>query len=277
MLPRLYLLAAAVLWSTAGAAIKHCSLSGWQIAGGRSIVAAIVLFALSRDARQRPTKSVALVALAYSATVTLFVLANKLTTAANAIFIQDTAPLYVALLSPWLLRERASRAELLAVPVYVLGISLFFGDKLEMGHVQGNFVALASGLAFAFCIIGFRRVRDGRAIAAAAWGNLFAFLYSIPFSLSADAPTTLDLGIVAFLGIFQLALAYTLFAKGLREVPAVEASLLILLEPVLSALWAYLFANETPGPYALLGGTVVLAATIWRTLASRATARIATA
>lgn len=273
MLPRFYLLSAAVLWSTAGAAIKLCSLSGWQIAGGRSLVAALALFAAFRAARSKPKGPVLLVALAYAATVTLFVLANKLTTAANAIFIQDAAPLYVLLLSPWLLGERASRAELLSVPVYVLGISLFFGDKLASGHALGNFIALGSGIAFALCIMGLRHVRDERAVAATAWGNLLAFGFSLPFLTSGPIPAASDVGIILFLGVFQLAMAYTLFAKGLREVPAVEASLLVLLEPVLSAIWAYLFANETPGPYALAGGGIILAATLWRTFAARPTTR----
>lgn len=278
MLSRACLLAAAVLWSTAGAAIKLCSLSGFQIAGGRSIVAALFLFAVFRSARAKPTRPVLLVALAYAATVTLFVIANKLTTAANAIFIQDAAPLYVLLLGPWLLGERASRAELFSVPVYVLGISLFFGDKLGAGHTLGNLIALASGVAFALCIMGLRHVRDDRAVAATAWGNLIAFAACAPFSISGPIPTAGDVGIILFLGIFQLAMAYTLFARGLREVPAVEASLLVLLEPVLSAIWAYLFAGETPGPYAIVGGTVVLAATIWRTLSARSGTRtVATA
>lgn len=277
MLARFYLLSAAVLWSTAGAAIKHCSLSGWQIAGGRSLVAALVLFGAFRSARAKPTKPVVLVALAYAATVTLFVLANKLTTAANAIFIQDAAPLYVLLLSPFLLGERASRSELLSVPIYVLGISLFFAEDLEAGHGVGNLIALASGVAFALCIMGLRHVRDDRAASATALGNLIAFLFCLPFSLDGPSPTAPDIGIVLFLGVFQLAMAYTLFAKGLKTVPVVEASLLVLLEPVLSSVWAFLFANETPGPYAIAGGTIVLGATVFRTFASRSAARVATA
>lgn len=277
MLPRLHLLAAAVLWSTAGVAIKKCSLSGWQVSLGRSFFAALVLFLVFSSARKKPTRPVLLVALAYAATVTLFVIANKLTTAANAIFIQDAAPLYVALLSPWLLKERASRAELLAVPVYALGIGLFFGDKLEAGHGLGNLVALASGVAFAFCIMGLRRVRDDRAVAATAWGNLIAVALSAPFALHGPLPSGGDIGILVFLGVFQLAMAYALFAKGLREVPAVEASLLVLLEPVLSSLWAFLFANETPGPFALAGGAVILAATMWRTIAARPSKQVAAA
>lgn len=265
MVARLYVLAAAVLWSSAGALIKRCGLTGWQIAGGRSIVAAIFLLAAFRDARRRPTRASMLVSLAYAGTVVLFVLANKLTTAANAIFIQDAAPLYVLLLSPWLLGEKPSRAELLSVPVYVGGIALFFADQLSAGRTRGNLVALASGVAFALCIMGLRRMRDEGAIASMAWGNLVAFAICAPFS-AGPMPAGRDLGIVLFLGVFQLGLAYASFSHGLKRVPAVEASLLILLEPVLNAIWAALFAGEVPGRLATAGGAVILAATVWRTI-----------
>src|SRR5512138_763964 len=139
---RLLLLAAAVLWSTAGAAIKSCGLDAWQIAGGRSLVAALFLVAAVRGARVRPTLRALAVAVAYAFTVVLFVLATKLTTAANAIFIQDTAPLWVLVLSPWLLREAPTRGELLAVPVYGAGLALFFMDELSPGQHLGNLTAL---------------------------------------------------------------------------------------------------------------------------------------
>src|SRR5512144_2660943 len=142
---RLLLLAAAVLWSTAGAAIKSCGLDGWQISGGRSLVAALFLFAVVREARVRPTLRALAVSVAYAFTVVLFVLATKLTTAANAIFIQDTAPLWVLVLSPWLLRESPTRGELASVPVYATGLALFFVDELSPGQLAGNLAALASG------------------------------------------------------------------------------------------------------------------------------------
>ncbi len=263
---RLEILGAAALWSTAGAAIKLCGLSSWQIAGGRSLVAGITLFAFLRTARSRPDRRVLGVGAAYAATVLLFVIANKLTTAANAIFIQDSAPLYVLLMSPLLLRERPSRGELLSVPVYALGIVLFFVDKLSPGQVTGNIVALASGVTFALSIVGLRHLRDGRGDAAAAWGNLMAVVVALPFALKGPVPTARDLGLVAYLGVFQLGLAYALFARGLAHTSAVEASLLVLLEPVLNPVWTFVLTGERPGPWAMTGGAIILAATVWRTL-----------
>jgi drug/metabolite transporter, DME family len=263
---RLLLLAAAALWSTAGAAIKLCGLSGWQIAGARSLVAVLFLLILVKESRRLPSLPVLLVSVAYAFTVVLFVLATKLTTAANAIFIQDTAPLWVLLLSPLLLRERPTRGELLAIPVYGAGLGLFFLDELSAGQLAGNLVALGSGVAFALSIVGLRRLRSDGPVSL-VWGNLVAAAIALPLWPTGPAPRALDLALLAYLGVFQLGLAYLCFSRGLERTPAVEASLLVLLEPVLNPIWTFLLAGERPGPWAIAGGAVVLAATAWRTLA----------
>jgi drug/metabolite transporter, DME family len=262
---RLLLLLAAALWSSGGAAIKACGLDAWQLAGGRSLVAAAVLLALVPATRRRPTRLSWAVAVAYAFTVVLFVSATKLTTAANAIFIQDTAPLWVLLLSPWLLKEHPTRGELLSVPVFGIGLALFFLDRLSPGQVTGNLVALASGVAFGLSILGLRRLGDGGP-AALVLGNLLAAAVTMPLWPFGPTPTPMDLGLVAFLGVFQLGLSYLVFSWGVQGTPAVEASLLVLLEPVLNPVWTYLFAGERPGPWAIVGGAVILAATAWRTV-----------
>ncbi len=273
---RLAVLAAALLWSTAGAAIKVSSLSAWQLSAGRSLVAAAVLFAVLPSARRLPSRKAWLAASAYAATVTLFVIANKLTTAANAIFLQDTAPLWVLLLSPLLLRERATRGELLAAPVFLVGLGMFFLDQLAPGQLLGNGLALLAGVAFALTIMGLRSVSEEGASVLVA-GNVIAGLASLLPALVLPGPavTGTDAGIVLFLGVFQLALSYALFQRGLRRTPAIEASLLILLEPVLNPVWTFLLAGERPGPWALAGGAVILLATVWRTVAAALGARSA--
>ncbi len=270
---RLLILAAALLWSTAGAAIKRCGLDAWQIAGGRSLVAALLLFLAVREARARPSRRVLLVAGTYSVTVILFVVATKLTTAANAIFIQDAAPLWVLLLSPWLLREHPTRGELLAIPVYGLGLGLFFVDELAPGQAAGNVAALVSGVAFAFAILGLRLLRD-EGPAALAWGNVIAAAVTLPLWPRGTSASPADLALVAYLGIFQLGLAYLAFSRGVTGTPAIEASLLILIEPVLNPIWTFLAAGERPGPWSIAGGAVVLAATAWRTVAPVLTPRL---
>lgn len=271
---RLAILGAAVLWSSSGAAIKLSTLSGWQISFGRAVIAAAVLALLFKEARARLDRRLAWVSLAYAGTVVLYVLANKLTTAANAIFLQDTAPLYVLAFSPLLLGEKPSRGELYAAPLFLLGLTLFFFDKLAPGQFEGNLVALASGVCFALTIMGLRLLGQ-RNMAALVWGNLFAAAASLPMALLGPAPTPLDYGLVAFLGVFQLGVSYALFAYGLKGTKATEASLLILLEPVLNPIWTFLFAGERPGPWALTGGALILIGTLWRTLApSRAAAPV---
>jgi drug/metabolite transporter, DME family len=270
------ILAAAALWSTAGAAIKLCTLNAWQISLGRSLVAAGVLWLLLPGARSRPTRGTWAVAAAYAVTVVLFTVANKLTTSANAIFLQDTAPLYVLLLSPLLLRERPTRGELLSMPLFLVGLLLFFRDQLTPGQLSGNLVALASGVGFALCILGLRRLGGSNA-PALLLGNILAGVASVPGALGGPPATARDLGIVLFLGVFQLGLSYALFARGLRHTPATEASLLVLLEPVLNPVWTFLLAGERPGPWALAGGTLILLGTLWRTLAPWAEARAARA
>ncbi|MDY7230199.1 DMT family transporter [Hyalangium rubrum] len=263
--PRLYILAAAVLWSTAGAAVKLSTLSAYQIASGRSLIAALVLWLAFPAGRKLPSLRALGVAVAYAATVVLFIIANKLTTSANAIFLQDTAPLYVLVLSPLLLKEKPSRSELTAAPIFLVGLSLFFVDKLEPGQMLGNVIALGSGVAFALTILGLRAASsEGQVVLV--WGNLLAGLSVLVPALGGPLPTPVDVGLLAFLGVFQLGLAYTLFHWGIRETPAVEASLLILLEPVLNPVWTFLLAGERPGPWALLGGGIILLATAWRTV-----------
>jgi DME family drug/metabolite transporter len=287
---RLLLLLAACLWSTAGAAMKLCQLSGVQIAGGRSLVAGLFLFLLVPEARRKPSWLVFHTAVAYAATVGLFAISNKLTTAANAIFLQSTAPLWVLMLSARWLGERPTRPELLAMPIYGLGLSLFFLDELSPGQRAGNLVAVAAGVAFAMCIVGLRRLSrsaeiqssapgsseastHGAGASALVLGNGLAALCAAPFWYGGPIARPIDLGILVYLGVFQLGLAYLCFVRGVGGTRALEASLLVLLEPVLNPIWAFLFAGERPGPWALAGGSIVLGATVWRIVAPVVAAR----
>jgi len=284
---RLLLLSAAVLWSTAGAAMKLCQLSGIQIACGRSFVAGLFLLLVVPEARRRPTRAVWLTAFTYAATVGLFAVSNKLTTAANAIFLQSTAPLWVMLASARWLGERPTRAELAAVPIYVLGLSLFFVDELSPGQLTGNLVAVAAGIAFALCIVGFRALSTARiagspaagsagsAATALVLGNGLTALCALPLWFTGPEPRLTDLWILAYLGVFQLGLAYLCFVRGVARTRALEASLLVLLEPVLNPVWTFLLAGERPGPWALGGAAIVLVATVWRITAPVFSARSA--
>lgn len=274
---RLRLLAAAALFSTGGAAIKATDLTSWQVASFRSGIAALAVFLLVPAARRGWSARVGLVSVAYAATMVLFVASNKLTTAANAIFLQSTAPLYVLLLGPWLLRERIRRPDLLFMAVVGAGLALFFvGDPAPAATapdpMRGNLLALCSGITWALTVIGLRWLQapgagdaEGAAMATVVAGNAIAFLVCLPFALPVVGSTTVDWLTVGYLGLFQIGLAYVVLTEGIRHVPALEASVLLLAEPALNPIWAWALHGEVPGAWAVAGGVLILAATVFRT------------
>lgn len=274
MTSRLLLLAAALLFSTGGAAIKGTALTGWQVASFRSAIAALVLLAFARGLGRLREPRILAVASAYAATMLCFVLANKLTTAASAIFLQATAPLYVLLLGPWLLREPVRREDVIGAILVGGGMALFFfelpaSSALAPAPLVGNLVATAAGVFWALTMMGLRALeRDGggAGMPAVVGGNVICALAALPFALRSGWPTiaALDAAALLWLGVFQIGLAYLCLTRGMRGVPAFEASLLLLLEPVLNPLWAWWQHGERPGTLALVGAGCILAASVWR-------------
>lgn len=274
---RLLLLAGAVLLSTGGAAIKLCGLTSWQVASFRSGVGALALLWLTPVARRDLDHRALLAGAAYAATMILFVLANKLTTAASAIFLQSTAPLYVVLLAPWLLGEPTRRSDVVVMAAMALGLGLFFvGEQPSFTSapepVRGNLIAALDGVTWALTVMGVRWIsRDpARSIGAAlVAGNALAFMLCLPLALPVHGATASDWLVIAYLGVVQIALAYVLVSAGLRQLTALEGMLLLLLEPVLNPVWAALLQGERPGVWSLLGGAIILAATIGSARAGR--------
>jgi len=250
------ILSAAVLFSTGGAAIKLCSLNGWQVASLRSGIAAAALLAFLPSARRGWSWRTWLVGSAYAGTMICFVLSNKLTTAANAIFLQAAAPLYILLLSPLLLREPVRHRQIWYIAALASGMSMIFAgaqpaSQTAPNPLLGNAVAIVATVGDA----------PSTAVSAVVCGNLIACLVTLPAALPIRGATSVDWVILAFLGIFQIAIAYIFMVGGVRRVGALEVSLLLLLEPVLSPLWAWVFNNEQPSAIALLGGAVIVVAT----------------
>ena len=272
---RLQILLTALLFSTGGAAIKAASLTSWQIASLRSGIAALVLFVAGRRLRQA-SLPILLVGAAYAATLVSFVTANKLTTAAHSVFLQAAAPLYIAVLGPWLLRERVSRQDLPVMGAVLAGLLLLFVGTSESSPTApnpwlGNLVGGASGVGWCFTIMGLRWVekRGGHgngepAGSAALWGNVIACVACLPAALPLSEFTGRDLAIVSYLGVFQVGLAYVLLTRAIGRVPAVEASILLLAEPASSPLWAWLVHHESPGPWPLVGGALIVGSTAWK-------------
>ena len=259
-------MAAALLWSTGGLAIKLVPLPALGVAFWRSFVSAIFLVAVFRPARARWRHASISTSLIYALMILSFVSATKMTTAANAIFLQYTGPLYVLAFAPFLLKERFRRVDAAAVGVALAGMSFFFVGRLDPGALAGNLVAVVSGFFFGLTILMLRRDASGDAIPSVIAGNLLAAALACPLAwghLGLDGHGIL---LVLFLGIVQLGISYVLFLRGLTVVPAAEASLIGMLEPMFNPLWAFLGLGERPSTWALLGGAIVLCAVGGRTI-----------
>jgi drug/metabolite transporter (DMT)-like permease len=269
--------AAALCWSLGGLLIKSVAWPPLAVAGGRGLIAAAFLAVFAP--RFRFTWSAAQIggALAYAGTTILFVTANKLTTAANAILLQYTAPVWIALFGAWFLGERATRADWFTIVVVFSGMALFFCDDLRFAGFAGNLVALASGVAFASMTLLLRKQKDTSAEESIFLGNLLAGAIGIPFMFSAHSiPSVRGWIALALLGVVQLGLSYLLYARAIRHVTALEAVLIPVIEPILNPVWVLLVIGERPGPLSLLGGVIVLSAVTVRTLHSLRTAPVTT-
>jgi drug/metabolite transporter, DME family len=266
---RLELLLAALLFSTGGTVIKALSLTSWQVVSTRSFVAAIVLLTATGAWRGLSWRSL-LVGCLQASTMTTFVVANKLTTAANAVLLQATAPLYIAALGPVLLGERFKKRDVPLLAAIFAGILLLFAGSQEPlatapNRFLGTLIGIVSGFCWAMTVMGLRRLgrRDsaGDGIAtggAAIAGNLLACAVAAPFAFPFQVIHAADLAGVAYLGVFQVGGAYLLLSRGIRHVPAAKASLLLLVEPALSPVWAWLVHGEAPGLWPIVGGVLII-------------------
>jgi len=258
------LLITALLWSLGGVLIKSIDWPPMAIAAGRSIVAIPVLLVCA--GRQRFTFSSAQVAgaVAYAGTVALFVFATRMTTAANAIFLQYTAPIYVAIIGRWYLDERPLPIDWWVIAVALAGIALFFLDRLTISGLWGNVAALASAVAFASLVIFLRKERAGSPVNTVILGNMIVGIAGAPFLLRAPLHQPRALWLLLVLGVVQLGLSYALYAEAIKHVTALEAMLIPLIEPVLNPVWVMLALGERPGRWASVGGALVLGAVLTR-------------
>jgi len=253
----IYLVITAILWSLGGVLIKLVDWNPIAIAGSRSAIAAIVMLIYLRKPRLTWSIDQLLAAFFYAGVVILFVMANKFTTAANAILLQYSAPVYVALLGSWLLKEKANRYDWLTIGLVFSGMILFFLDELDFGNLLGNIFAILSGISFAFMIVFLRRQKKSSTTESVFLGNIFAALFSLPFMTEPLPSLSGFLGII-LLGIVQLGISYILYSIAIKHVTALEAILVPVLEPILNPVWVFIATKETPGKWAILGGTVIL-------------------
>jgi drug/metabolite transporter, DME family len=266
------LIAAAVLFSTGGAVIKFTSLTSWQVASFRAAIAAVFLCVVLPAARRNWSLSILPAATAYAVTLILFVLATRATTAANAIFLQSTAPLYLLFLGPMVLREPLRKANIAFAAAVAIGmVFLLTGSPSSLATAPnpslGNLLAAASGLTWAVTVTGLRWIArsgtENRTIATVTVGNLVACVATLPMAFPITTSSMADIAAVFYLGIAQIGLAYLCFARAIRNVSAFEATTILLLEPVLNPIWTWLLHGEFPGVASLAGGGVILSATLF--------------
>lgn len=251
------LLLAAFFWSLGGTLVKWVHWHPMAIAGMRSAIAAVLIRAAFPKMHFSWSFDQVGGAVAYACTVISYVVANKMTTAANVILLQYTAPIHAALFGAWFLGERASRLDWVTILAALLGMALFFFDRLTVAGFWGNIVALGSGLSFGWLALFLRRQKSVSPLESVFLGNVLAALVGFPFMFG-SLPGTHDWIGLAVLGVVQLGLPYLLFTMAIRHVSAVEALLIPMIEPVLNPLWAFLFLEEVPGRMSLLGGLVIL-------------------
>jgi drug/metabolite transporter (DMT)-like permease len=270
------MLGAAILWSTGGLFIKAVSLDAFGVTMWRSLLAGIAIAIVMRVPPFAPWHEGWITwaaAIAYAVMLLLFVSATKLTTAANAIFLQYTAPLYVLVLSAVFLRERATRLDIVTVVVALGGMALFFVGELEPSDLGGNICAITSGIAFAAFLV-LLRLPGCSAEArprAMVLGNALLVVVTLVVNVvrtesGAFTPGPPDILGLLWLGIVQIGLAYVLFTFGIAHIQALEATLIGMMEPVLNPVWVFIFLGERPGSWAILGAVVIIAAVAWRTL-----------
>jgi drug/metabolite transporter (DMT)-like permease len=256
----------AVLWSTGGLLIKWIAGPALAVAGMRSAIATIVLLLVLREWRTRWSWWLGSGVLAGAASMLGFVVATKLTTAANAIFLVYTAPLYVALLSPWVLHEPIRRGDWLTLLLALLGLGCFCFEQLTLEGWVGNLCALGSGLATAWLVVCLRKHAAMSPLSLLVLANVLVAVVGVPWMFAA-MPDPVSWGLLLIAGVGQLGLPLVLYGKAIPHVRAIEAVLIPVLEPVLNPIWVLVFVGEVPSGWALLGGVIVLSAVTMRGLA----------
>jgi drug/metabolite transporter (DMT)-like permease len=241
---------------------------GLAVASGRGFIAALFLLATNRGLRFHFSRDQIVGAICYAACTLTFCTATTLTSAANAILLQYTAPVWVALLGAWFLGERATSADWITIAVALGGMALFFKDSLTLGHLDGDALAVLSGVFFAVMTIALRKQKDGSPVESIILGNIIAFLVGLPWIIQSPLLAPSGWAALLVLGVVQLGVSYWLYARAIRHVTALEAVLIPVIEPVLNPVWVLIFMRERPTRWAIVGGAVVLGAVTVRAIIS---------
>ena len=273
-LASLEMLLCAALWSVAGIFIKLIPWNGFAVAGMRSLIAAVTfaVYMLLTKKKYILSRRTLLGGFFAGSVYTCFAVANKLTTAANAIVLQFTSPVFIVIFSAIFFKEKIRRNDLFVVAATLAGIALFFFDQLQPGYILGNLVAIAAGMFMAGMFIVVGNIEGDERFSAILNGQMFTFLVGLPFIISTRPEfTPTATASILILGVFQLGISYILYVKATQYCPPLACCLLGALEPLLNPVWVLIFDGERPGVFALIGGVIVVVSiTVWTRLGNRA-------
>ena len=257
---------AALLWSSGGLFIKLVPYTPMQISFFRCSIAAVTFAIIFRKSVLRVNKLSILSSFFYAGTLICYVIAMKTTTAANTIFLQSTAPIYVLIFEPILNKTNWEKANIITIAVCFVGMILFFLDGLEPGQLEGNLLALLSGIFFAALFLGLKKNDKQYQQNSIFVGNVIVAIICIPFLTTLQEIVFTDFWKVIYLGVFQIAIAYAFFSTSLKNVFAVEASIISMVEPVLNPVWVFIGYGEVPAVTAIIGGIIIITAITVRTI-----------
>jgi drug/metabolite transporter (DMT)-like permease len=261
------LILCSLLWSTGGFLVKLVSWDPFAIAGIRSLIGFLTMLIVIRKPRFTFSFDQVMAAIMYSATMILFITANKMTTSANAVLLQYTEPIFIVILGRWLLGdERATLGDWLAIAGVFGGMILFFLDDLSLSGNLGNILAVLSGVTFALTAIFMRRQKDGRPTDSFMLAHIITFAVSIPFIFTSHAPSVTSVTGLVLLGIFQMGLPSLLYGRGVRGVSAISSALITMIEPVMNPVWVAIFIGELPSSRAIAGGCIIVLCVTLRTV-----------
>ena len=264
----------AAMWSLGGIFIKLISWNPFLIAGVRSGISGSImaLYMAATQTRFKLNRYSLLAGMGLGCSATLFTIANKLTTAANAIVLQYTAPIFILLLSAFFFKEKMQKQDILVVCITMGGMVLFFLDQLSPGNLLGNILGILAGVTLGqmFVMVG----RGGDDDATRMSGILIAHMITLMIGVPVGLPQTeevaaIEILYVIILGVFQLGIPYVLYGIASRDCPPLACSLIGMLEPLLNPVWVAIFIGEVPGPFALAGAVIIIATVTWWCIKSR--------
>lgn len=253
----IFLVITSILWSIGGLLIKMIDWNPVAISGMRSAISAVIFLFYIKKPKITWSLPQMGAAFSYAATVILFVAATKMTSAANAILLQYTAPIFVAIFGFWFLKERTNHVDWITIFFVFAGMALFFLDELSLDGMWGNILGISSGLTFASLAMFMRMQRSASPFESILLGNIITALIGLPFMFQSMPSARSWVGLI-LLGVFQLGIPYILYSHAIKHVTALEVVLIPVIEPIMNPVWVLIFINESPGFWSLIGGSIVL-------------------